>query len=83
MIFSSLLVSLQGVGPLQEVQVPIIDSKTCQDMYLTNPSENVDIRADMMCAGFPEGGKDSCQVRSIERWCVKCNCTLFVHCSCS
>ncbi|CAM4706767.1 hypothetical protein PO909_013235 [Leuciscus waleckii] len=54
-------VALQGVGPLQEVEVPIIDSATCQDMYLTHPSENVDIRADMMCAGFPEGGKDSCQ----------------------
>ncbi|KAK7123109.1 hypothetical protein R3I94_020030 [Phoxinus phoxinus] len=56
-------VALQGVGPLQEVQVPIIDSKDCQDMYLTNPTEDVgmSIRADMMCAGFPEGGKDSCQ----------------------
>lgn len=54
-------VALQGVGTLQEVQVPTIDSKTCQDMYLTNPTHNVDIRPDMMCAGFPEGGKDSCQ----------------------
>ncbi|XP_067285538.1 serine protease 33 [Pseudorasbora parva] len=54
-------VALQGVGPLQEVQVPIIDSKACQDMFLTNPTQNIDIRFDMMCAGFQEGGKDSCQ----------------------
>ncbi|XP_051522545.1 serine protease 33 [Myxocyprinus asiaticus] len=54
-------VALQGVGPLQEVQVPIIDSKACQDMFLINPTENVDIRFDMMCAGFQQGGKDSCQ----------------------
>ncbi|XP_051530997.1 serine protease 27-like [Myxocyprinus asiaticus] len=54
-------VTLQGVGPLQELQVPIIDSKTCQDMFLKNPTENIDIRYDMMCAGFQEGGKDSCQ----------------------
>uniref|UniRef100_A0A8C1QS98 Zgc:92313 n=1 Tax=Cyprinus carpio TaxID=7962 RepID=A0A8C1QS98_CYPCA len=50
-----------GVGALQEVQVPIIDSKICQDMYLINPTENIDIRPDMMCAGFQQGGKDSCQ----------------------
>ncbi|XP_051968311.1 serine protease 33-like [Xyrauchen texanus] len=54
-------VTLQGFGPLQEVQVPIIDSKTCQDMFLINPTEKIDIRIDMMCAGFQEGGKDSCQ----------------------
>ncbi|XP_043109202.1 serine protease 33-like [Puntigrus tetrazona] len=54
-------VALQGAGPLQEVQVPIIDSKTCQDMFLINPTENIDIRYDMMCAGFQQGGKDSCQ----------------------
>lgn len=56
-------VALQGVGALQEVQVPIIDSKSCQDMFLINPTENIDIRYDMMCAGFQQGGKDSCQVR--------------------
>ncbi|KAI7797156.1 serine protease 33 [Triplophysa rosa] len=54
-------VALAGAGPLQEVQVPIIDSRMCQDMFLINPTENIDIRHDMMCAGFQEGGKDSCQ----------------------
>lgn len=55
----SLSVPLQGVGTLQEVQVPIISQSSCQEMYRT---EQVDILYDMICAGFQEGGKDSCQV---------------------
>lgn len=31
-------------------------------MYQTNPTEVVDILYDMICAGYQEGGKDSCQV---------------------
>ncbi|XP_029496568.2 serine protease 33 [Oncorhynchus nerka] len=54
-------VPLSGVGTLQQVQVPIISSFSCQMMYDLNPSEKVDIRSDMMCAGYQEGGKDSCQ----------------------
>ncbi|XP_056626627.1 serine protease 27 [Triplophysa dalaica] len=54
-------VALSGAGPLQEVQVPIIDSSMCQEMFLIKSTQNIDIRSDMMCAGFQEGGKDSCQ----------------------
>ncbi|CAG5907250.1 unnamed protein product [Menidia menidia] len=54
-------VPLQGVGTLQEVQVPIISQSSCQEMYLTDPAEQVDILYDMICAGYQEGGKDSCQ----------------------
>ncbi|XP_042363215.1 serine protease 33 [Plectropomus leopardus] len=54
-------VPLQGVGTLQEVQVPIISQSSCQEMYQTNPTEQVDILYDMICAGFQKGGKDSCQ----------------------
>ncbi|XP_053721948.1 prostasin [Synchiropus splendidus] len=54
-------VPLQGIGTLQEVQVPIISRHSCQDMYLVNPSEQVDILYDMICAGYQEGAKDSCQ----------------------
>lgn len=55
-------VPLSGVGTLQEVQVPIISQSSCQEMYRTDPTEQVDILYDMICAGYQEGGKDSCQV---------------------
>ncbi|XP_069011774.1 serine protease 33 [Embiotoca jacksoni] len=54
-------VPLPGVGTLQEVQVPIIFQSSCQEMYQTDPTEQVDILYDMICAGYKEGGKDSCQ----------------------
>ncbi|XP_061613075.1 serine protease 27 isoform X1 [Phyllopteryx taeniolatus] len=51
-------IPLPGVGPLQEVQVPIISQASCRAMY---QMEQVDILYDMICAGYQEGGKDSCQ----------------------
>ncbi|XP_040885432.1 serine protease 33 [Toxotes jaculatrix] len=54
-------VPLSGIGTLQEVQVPIISQSSCQEMYQTNPTEQVDILYDMICAGYQDGGKDSCQ----------------------
>lgn len=40
---------------LQKVEVPLVDSKVCQDAYGNGVTEN------MLCAGYPEGQKDSCQ----------------------
>ncbi|TDG98097.1 hypothetical protein EPR50_G00214660 [Perca flavescens] len=54
-------VPLPGVGTLQKVQVPIISQSSCQEMYQTNPTEQVDILYDMICAGYQKGGMDSCQ----------------------
>ncbi|XP_066518802.1 serine protease 33 [Hoplias malabaricus] len=54
-------VSLQGLGTLQQVDVPIIDQTACQNMFEINPTEQVNIGFDMLCAGYQEGGKDSCQ----------------------
>lgn len=54
-------VPLTGVRTLQEVQVPIISQSSCQEMYRTDPKEQVDILYDMICAGYQQGGKDSCQ----------------------
>ncbi|XP_076843999.1 serine protease 33 [Brachyhypopomus gauderio] len=54
-------VSLQGAGNLQQVQVPIIDQSACQEMFQIGAMEQVNVRFDMLCAGYQEGGKDSCQ----------------------
>lgn len=58
----SCTVPLQGVGTLQEVMVPIISQTPCQEMYSLDPEDQVDILYDMICAGYQEGSKDSCQV---------------------
>ncbi|KAI3365681.1 hypothetical protein L3Q82_010758 [Scortum barcoo] len=54
-------VALPGIGTLQQVNVPIISQSSCQEMYQTDPTEQVNILYDMICAGYQEGGKDSCQ----------------------
>ncbi len=43
---------------LQEVQVPLADHATCKTNY---QRQNIEITDNMICAGLPEGGKDSCQ----------------------
>ena len=43
---------------LRQVRVPIIDRNTCNGTdYYGGTVTDV-----MMCAGYPQGGKDSCQV---------------------
>ena len=37
------------------VQVPIISKETCEEYYRN------EIHESMVCAGLPEGGKDSCE----------------------
>ena len=48
------------VNVLQEAQVPLVDRKQCQQKL---PQYN--ITSSMLCAGFPEGGVDSCQVTHV------------------
>ncbi|XP_077303204.1 prostasin-like isoform X3 [Lithobates pipiens] len=47
-------------GTLQEVLVPLIDRNTCQTMY-RNAGGSITIQYDQICAGYKDGGKDSCQ----------------------
>ncbi|XP_039392044.1 serine protease 33-like [Mauremys reevesii] len=57
--------SLPAPRTLQEVQVSLIDVETCNDLYskpITGSPGTRPIQAGMVCAGYPEGGKDSCQV---------------------
>ncbi|XP_050737899.1 uncharacterized protein LOC127009157 [Eriocheir sinensis] len=45
---------------LQVVDVPILDSRLCEDWH-RQKGINVIIYDEMMCAGYSDGGKDSCQ----------------------
>lgn len=47
---------------LQEVAVPIVGNQECSCAY-------PELTMNMICAGFREGGKDSCQV-STTFWCI-------------
>lgn len=67
------------MGTLQEVQVPIISQSSCQEMYSLDPKDKVDILYDMICAGYQEGGKDSCQVLLIQLFLQTYKRTLVEH----
>ncbi|KAG7255656.1 hypothetical protein CRUP_032103 [Coryphaenoides rupestris] len=49
----------------RKCRVPIIGQSACRRMYsmVSQDEDAVDILPDMICAGYQEGGKDSCQVR--------------------
>nr|AXF35732.1 serine protease 6 [Holotrichia oblita] len=54
--------ALEENGPapiqLQAVTVPIVSQENCNDLYRDHPLSILD---SMICAGFPEGGRDACQ----------------------
>jgi len=50
----------QGSVVVNHVVVPAVESKVCQQNYEQGMYDGL-ITKDMMCAGVPEGGKDSCQ----------------------
>jgi len=43
---------------LHEVQVPLVSPESCKSSYA---NVDISISDNMVCAGLPEGGKDSCQ----------------------
>lgn len=60
------LVSPTGAGALapvlQEVEVPLIESLTCS--ALLRAMDLPPVQGSMLCAGFPDGGRDACKVRA-------------------
>ena len=49
---------------MNEVIVPILGREMCNLWFLQNKLEHtVNVTDGMICAGYPEGGKDACQVR--------------------
>ncbi|XP_062992937.1 brain-specific serine protease 4-like [Elgaria multicarinata webbii] len=56
-------VNLPDPQTLQELKVPLINRSACNDLYNSAPvdSNPMDpVTPGMLCAGYPEGGKDSC-----------------------
>ena len=49
-----------SLGVLQKVDVEVIDSNTCQQ-WMKSVGRKEIIYSNMMCAGYKDGGKDSCQ----------------------
>ena len=47
---------------LHEVSVPIISNEECYEWF-NEAGYSKPVPKTMMCAGFKEGGKDSCQVQ--------------------
>ena len=47
---------------LHEVSVPIISNQECYEWF-SEAGYSKPVPTTMMCAGFKEGGKDSCQVK--------------------
>uniref|UniRef100_A0A8C3T965 Peptidase S1 domain-containing protein n=1 Tax=Chelydra serpentina TaxID=8475 RepID=A0A8C3T965_CHESE len=61
-------VSLPPPKTLQEVQVPLIDTVACNALYNIDPDPKIGrdpVKPDMICAGYAEGQRDSCQVREV------------------
>ncbi|XP_076343519.1 clotting factor G beta subunit isoform X1 [Tachypleus tridentatus] len=48
---------------LRELELPVVTNEQCNKSYQTLPFSKLNrgITNDMICAGFPEGGKDACQ----------------------
>lgn len=53
-------VNLTYEPAINEVKVPILPRDVCNDWI-----DTANVTEGMICAGYPEGGKDACQVSSL------------------
>lgn len=51
-------------GTLREVQIPVVDQESCRNSYKNFRTVVVDDA--VLCAGLARGGKDACQVLSLD-----------------
>lgn len=52
---------------LQKVTVLVVDNDTCRDWYKSK-GKKTKILDSQMCAGYEQGGRDSCWVRNGAKW---------------